>query len=203
MSNSYYVYTEVKTDKGWECVDPYLPKDGKWILTETYQSCSRSYFGETFDTLRELGTVDPQDLSEAVLKDHPAPSKEEEDSIFDESNYLRNNRLAVPLQAIRRKLPDNNQKQHCGFYHKDRIFEFENGEREDLFECEVKPEDYAKFPPEIKNGLYVYYEWDEPWDWPVHFREILDEADRRISVWKELHHLWFEEVEARIVAFCY
>ena len=203
MSNSYFLYTEVKTDKGWECVDPYLPKDGKWILTETFESGSRTYFGETFDELRHLGTTNPQDLSEAVLAVHPMPKEDKEDAIFHESEYLKQNRVAIPLTVIQNKLPKNNQKQHSGFYHKDRIYEFENGEREDLFECDIEPEDYAKLPQEMKDKLYVYYEWDEPWGWPMHFRTIVEEADRRIYVWKNINQRWFDELEARIIAFCY
>lgn len=203
MSSSYHIYTELKCEDGWHCIDPWFPKaDGQWVLTETYFSGSRTYFGETFDKLREIGVTNPQDISEEILKFHPEPKEQENDDCRF-ADYARQNRIAVPFSAIRNALPSGNQKQHCGVYHKDRIFEFENGERDDLFECEVSAKEYTKMPEEIRSKVYKYYEWDEPWGWVYHFRILENEASKRIATWKDFYWKYDESMEARLICFCY
>lgn len=208
MSSYYYVYTEVKTPEGWKCVNQYLPKkdekSGKerWVLIPTYESGSRSYFGNTYDELRYIGVGKPDNLSEAIALEHPEPERREEPSVLLDS-YYENRVFAVPYKTFSNKTPKANQYQHCGFYHKDVIFSYETGEREDLFEAEVNTEEYNKLPQEIRDKCYRYYEWDNNWDWPYHFKIIKERSDLLIGQWMDFHNIWMEEYEARLIVYEY
>ena len=207
MSNSYFVYTEIYIDGEWHCVNQYLPRKNKktgeteYRLIPTYESGSRSYFGNTFDKIREIGNGKPNNISPEILAEHPEREKLHEDDIF--GDYYDQMTASVSLSTLSGHLPDSNRKQHCGVYHKDRIFEFETGDRDDLYECEIDPEEYAKYPPELRDKVYQYYEWDDPMDWPRYFRIIRDKSNELINTYLDFNQKWFVDYEARILVYCY
>ena len=55
MSTSYFLYTEAYIDNKWVCINPGFDKEGKRRLAMTYESGSRSYFGQTADKIEEIG----------------------------------------------------------------------------------------------------------------------------------------------------
>ena len=55
MSTSYFLYTEAYIDNKWVCINPTFEKEGKQRLAMTYESGSRSYFGQTADKIEEIG----------------------------------------------------------------------------------------------------------------------------------------------------
>lgn len=198
MGNSYYVYTEIKLNGKWKCVNQSLKIKDKWRMIPTYESHSRSYFESTYYKLQEIGRNTPDDLSEEVLIDHPL-RKDPDDRVQE---YYNGCVVATPISSIE-SLVNNKEKQYHGFYHKDRIYEFEHGDRDDLYECDVDPEKFAKLPAEIRNSCYSYYEWDNPMDWNYHFKKILNKSRELIYEYKDYNSLWFEEPEARIVCVLY
>ena len=202
MSSLYLVYTEIKKDGIWHAADQYLQtKDKNWSLVETYANWSRTSFGNAFEKMTELGTVNPSDLSDAVRQKHPLRDRKEVEDL--EYDWLIRNRVSIPLQTMQDALPGNGRKQHSGFYHKDRIAEFESGEIDDLFEQDIAPDVYAKMAPEMRLSLYSYYEWDEPWGWQEKFRILIKLATSRAEAWKEFNGYWEKNFETRIVCFCF
>ena len=70
MSTSYFLYTETYIDGRWVCINPTFEKDGNRRFAMTYESGSRSYFGQTADKIEEIGeTLRFEDLS-AELQGH-------------------------------------------------------------------------------------------------------------------------------------
>ena len=55
MSTSYFLYTEAYIDDKWVCINPGFDMDGKRRLAMTYESGSRSYFGQSADKIEEIG----------------------------------------------------------------------------------------------------------------------------------------------------
>ena len=55
MSTSYFLYTEAYIDDKWVCINPGFDKEGERRLAMTYESGSRSYFGQTADKIEEIG----------------------------------------------------------------------------------------------------------------------------------------------------
>lgn len=209
MSSYYCAYTEIKLDDKWQCINQYLPVvdketgETKWKMIPTEESGSRSYFGETFEKIHELGTwTRPDDLSDTLEKEFPKPQKKE-----DEPDYLQDYYdglcHAVLLEDMVRAMPEGNHKQFCGIYHKNDIRAFETHEIEDLYERDVDPEDYAKMAPEMREKLYQYYEWDDPMNWQPYFRDIIKNAYRQINEWEEATGNWFTHPQARIVCFMF
>lgn len=201
MGDTYLVYTEIKRDNKWQCIDPYLPKTDKdtgkiteMRLLTTYENGSRSYFSSTYDKVQELGTMRPNDLSDVLQK--LFPRHHEEDSTwqryYDESCYV------VPLQTLISALPPKDKYQYHGVYHKDAIYAFEHGEIDELYDS-IDPEEYKELPEEMRK-CYQYYEWNDSMDWPYHFRLIIDRANIRIHDWKEFTYE-FEEPEVRLVFY--
>ena len=207
MSNSYFVYTEIRIDNEWHCVNQYLPRINKetgeteYRLIPTYESGSRSYFGNTFDEIREIGNGKPKDISPEILAEHPERKKSQDNNLFDA--YYDDMTASISLKDMISHLPDPKRKQHCGIYHKDRIFEFETGDREDLYECEANPKEYNKYPAELRDKVYQYYEWDDPMEWPKYFRIIRERSERLIDQYLDFNQKWFSDYEARILVYCY
>lgn len=201
MGDTYLVYTEIKRGNKWQCIDPYLPKLNKETgekemrLLTTYENGSRSCFSSTYDKLRELGYIKPDDLSDTLQTLHQR--LHDDDPAWQW--YYDEGCIVVSLRNLRNALPDLKQHQHCGVYHKDKIFAFEHGEREDLFEEDVLPAEYIKLPEELRK-CYQYYEWDEPWDWPRYIRILLEKAQGRISDWMNFE-FELDEPEARLVVY--
>ena len=64
MSTSYFLYTEAYIGDKWVCINPGFDMDGKRRLAMTYESGSRSYFGQTADKIEAVGeTLLFEDLS--------------------------------------------------------------------------------------------------------------------------------------------
>ena len=57
MSVSYYLYTEIKVNNKWYCINNKFKNmdKGNYELSTTYYSGSRSYFGETYYKLESIG----------------------------------------------------------------------------------------------------------------------------------------------------
>ena len=60
MSTYYRIQTEVKGRDAWHCIDPLTlrlgasPENNKYRLSPTYESGSRSFFGQAEEKLREM-----------------------------------------------------------------------------------------------------------------------------------------------------
>ena len=200
MGVDYFVYTEAKIGDKWISIDPNIPKlidkrkdykephryDGDYELkhTETYWNGSRSYFRQTYDKLREIGSeIKFTDLSDGVKKEWQS-SVENEEKCDDGWQWYR------PIQVDYKeflKYVHPKQFDSHGMVHKDVVFQFENGDLEDMYA--VDHDEYAELTPEERKS-YVYYEWDDTMGWNSHFKDLAKCVCRRVSDFKELNWLY-------------
>ena len=175
MSTSYFLYTETYIDGRWVCINPTFEKDGNRRFAMTYESGSRSYFGQTADKIEEIGeTLRFEDLS-AELQGHYESCRNDE--------FVRI--LSVEVDAMRGCLPSGQAHEYHGIVQKDAVFAYESGDVEDLYES-ITPDEYAKLD-DVGKQLYQYYEWDDPMGWFVHFKEILKHVYWQIYDWQSVY----------------
>lgn len=175
MSTSYFLYTEAYIDGRWVCINPTFEKEGKRCLAMTYESGSRSYFGQTADKIEEIGgRLRFEDLS-AKLQVHY-------ENCWDDK-FVRI--LSADVDAMRNCLPSGQAHEYHGIVLKDSVFAYESGDIEDLYEA-ITPEEYAKLD-DVSKQLYQYYEWDDPMGWFVHFKDILQHVHWQIHDWQNVY----------------
>ena len=175
MSTSYFLYTEAYIGNKWVCINPALEKEGERCLAMTYESESRSYFGQTADKIEELGgRLRYEDLS-AELQGRYEGCRDDE--------FVRI--LFADVDAMRNCLPSGQAHEYHGIVLKDSVFAFESGDIEDPYES-ITPEEYAKLD-DVGKQLYQYYEWDDPMGWFVHFKEILQHVQWQIYDWQNVY----------------
>lgn len=175
MSTSYFLYTEVYIDDKWVCINPGFDMDEKRRLAMTYESGSRSYFGQTADKIEAVGeTLLFEDLSAELQARYESCRNDE---------FVRI--LSAEVDAMRGCLPSGQAHEYHGIVLKDAVFAYESGDAEDLYES-ITPEEYAKLD-EVGKQLYQYYEWDDPIGWFVHFKEILEHVQWQIRDWQNVY----------------
>ena len=172
MSTNYFLYTEAYIDDKWVCINPAFNKERKRRLAMTYESGSRSYFGQTADKIEEVGeTLRFEDLS-AELQEYFENCRN--------SEFIRI--LSAEVDTLQGCLPSGQAHERHGIVLKDSVFAYESGDVEELYET-ITPEEYAKLD-EAGKQLYQYYEWDDPMGWFVHFKEILEHVYWQIHDWQ-------------------
>lgn len=175
MSTSYFLYTEAYIDGRWVCIDPTFEKERKRHLTMTYESGSRSYFGQTADKIEEIGGRLRFDELSAELQGRYENCRDDE--------FVRI--LSAEVDAMRSCMPSGQAHEYHGIVLKDSVFAYESGDVEDLYES-ITPEEYAKLD-EMSKRLYQYYEWDNPMGWFVHFKEILEHVHWQFHDWQSVY----------------
>ena len=175
MSTSYFLYTEAFIDDKWVCINPGFDKEGKRRLAMTYESGSRSYFGQTADKIEEIGGRLRFDDLSAELQARYENCRDDE--------FIRI--LSAEVDTMRSCMPSGQAHEYHGIVLKDAVFAYESGDVEDLYES-ITPEEYAKLD-EVGKQLYQYYEWDDPMGWFVHFKEILKHVYWQIHDWQSVY----------------
>ena len=166
MSTSYYIYTEVNIDGKWVCINNKLKNVEKNsdVLCETYYSGSRTYFQATADKIESVGRfIQHKDLSDDVK------------NLFDYSEEYKGywRAFTTTPEEMRSCFPkDSSVKEHCGYVHKDVIFDYQTGEADDIYEW-FSADEYLALP-EAKKRCYSYLEWDTEDGWYKNFKEILE-----------------------------
>ena len=212
MSTTYLIYTEIKLKDEWICICPYIKREnGQEILTTTYESGSRTYFGSTYDKLYELniGINFPDGLSPTLKKkfydDVFERAKENQDPYSsykpeDTIQYYEHSIVCVPLHTMRDALPSGTSLRHQyhGIFHKDDIYRYESGETE-----YIEPVNHNKYVKldEKEKEAYMYYEYDDPMDWPYHFKEIIRAVRYDLARYIDATASWGSEPQVRIIAF--
>ena len=168
MSTSYFLYTEAYIDNKWVCINPSFERDGKRRLVMTYESGSRSYFGQTADKIEEIGgSLRFEDMSAALQERYEK---------YKDDSFIRI--LSAEVDVMRGCMPSGQAHERHGIVLKDSVFAYESGDIEELYES-ITPKEYAKLD-EVGKQLYQYYEWDDPMGWFVHFKEILEHVHWQI-----------------------
>jgi len=175
MSTSYFLYTEAYIEEKWVCINPSFERDGKRHLAMTYESGSRSYFGQTANKIAELGgSLRFENLSAALQARYESCRNTELVRI-----------LSAEVDAMRGCMPSGQAHERHGSVLKDAVLAYESGDIEDLYES-ITAEEYAKLD-DVSKQLYQYYEWDDPMGWFVHFKEILEHVQWQIHDWQNVH----------------
>ena len=174
MSTSYYLYTEAYIDNEWVCINPAFEKDGKRRIATTYESGSRSYFGQTADKIEEIGCALRFCDMSTELQECFANSRN--------SEYVRI--LSAEIDEMKSCLPAEQPHEFHGIVHKNSVFAYESGDIEEIYEP-ITPEEYAQMH-EVGKQLYQYYEWDDPMGWFVNFKEILQHVNWQIRDWQSV-----------------
>lgn len=181
MSADFFIFTEAKVKGKWYAIGgdvPHFVKTDEGLSlemrpTETYWNGSRSYFGETYDKLRNIGRAGRfSELSEVVQRLFHSSVEHEEDGELLYSDVI------IVDYGVFRKYAETSEHDRHGFVHKDAIFAFENGESEELWSTDY--EDIAELSKEEKRQ-YRYYEWDDPYGWLCHFKDIKSAAENEVS----------------------
>ena len=189
MGADYYIYTEIKRgDNKWHALNGkyYNESTGYDEIAETYWSGSRTYFSRTYDKLRDIGSsIKSSELSPEVLN--------KEDWLSDdEYDYI----VAVALHDLHKAIPKTSRHQCCGYVHKSQLwdYEVENGEIDDY----LSAEEYNELSDAEKKE-YEFYEWDDPMDWYIHLKDIVEVVNFQVSEYMRVNHMWNEPTDIRIV----
>jgi hypothetical protein len=128
MGSDYLLFTEVKIENEWHCINPIFDKSivnsssypNQNRLSFTYWNGSRSNFGITASRLCENGRyVDISDLSPELQKEF-----EEEDWRFP---------MIINYIDIKKSIPKLSEFQYHGYVHKDDIFRHET-DNDEIYE---------------------------------------------------------------------
>lgn len=118
MSTSSFLYTEAYIDNKWVCINPTFKKEGKRRLAMTYESGSRSYFGQTADKIGEIGgRLRFVDLSAEVQGRYESCRNDE---------FVRI--LSADVDVMRNCLPSGQAHEYHGIVLKDSVFAYESGD---------------------------------------------------------------------------
>ena len=193
MSSSYYIYTEMKINDKWVAINGLIPhfdwhsdehkysEEYKYTLSETYQNGSRSYFGRTYEKLQEIGNSGKfTDMSQELQKVYSEAVEDEKNGV--EHWYYP---IYIDFNIFRAYTKTNSYDRH-GIIHKDDMFAWDSGDAEDLYPLPHRK--YAELSDEEKKQ-YAYYEWDDPWEWHGHFKEIMKNAMRDINAFKDMNYM--------------
>ena len=191
MATSYFIYTEMKQNGVWHCINSRMKdvKTGKDFLTMTYESGSRTYFGETADKIQELGI--------SLAYDGLSPELQGK---FHSGKDIGMNMTAIDYNTFLSVIPNGKLHEFQGYVRKSTIAQFELGEIEDIFEwCDY--EEYEKMSDK-KKQFYQYYEWNDPAGWYSHFLEIREHVHWQLAEWDSVNY--GEEYEKlRLVLFIF
>lgn len=190
MSTYYYLYTEIKINNKWHCINNKIQDidKGKYELSTTYYSGSYSYFRETYDKLESIGNpIDKNELSEE-LKEKFGTEKLQYETLP----------LAVSWENIKACIPPGRTNEYHGYVHKDIISSYLIKEQEDIYDC-ISIEEYKKLDSE-EQLLYDYFEWDDSQGWFKYFKMIIEHVRWQLFEWEDVNFL--KEIDnVRIIAF--
>lgn len=202
MSTNYFIYTEVKLNSKWICINGKMPKlkyDYKagqykdsfdYSLVETYFNGSRSSFGTTYEKLLSIGRKgkfsDASDVIQQICEYCVEKEKQGENTYtmpiyIDYGNF--------------KSFVDYKKFDRHGIISKDVIFSYENGDLEEIYE---DVDNFGKLSDEEKKK-YKYYEWDDISSWNYYFKIIGKKIEQQLSDFKELNYIFDEELPIRLV----
>ena len=202
MGSTYLIYTEMKIDGEWHCIDGWLKyktskdTESKMHLATMYENGLRSSFGNTYEKLCEIGNMRLfSDLSPEIQEAHPDLKfyhvwlEEEPD---EEARYV-----VVDGDVFDATVP--NGFQYHGVYHKDNIRAFKDGDIGELWEeDDVDLKNLSKL--ELK--CYEYFEWDSVYDWHYWFKYLAKLKDYTVGKYLSNDFFHMDVPDVRLVVIC-
>ena len=206
MSASYTFFVEAKINGNWRCINNLVPHFEKerdsgecenkceYVMTDTYWNGSRSYFSRAFEKYCELGTkIRFEDLS-FELRNRYKKWTEDESKNDPFAEYY--SPVALDFNVLVTYV-DDKKFDHHGLIHKDQVFEYENGDIEELC-CPEHDEIKDLSPEEMK--AYEYYEWDDWWGWNWGLKELKRRVVLDVQRFEEINDIYYKKPEYRIIA---
>lgn len=193
MSTYYNIYTEANINGKWICIDGMVPKleydyekhernENKieYKLEYTYWNGSRSYFGDTYDRLRDWGKrTSFSDLSKELQDEWKGAIEIEADGGYVDKP------IVVDYSRIESSV-DFKKFDYHRVVRKDQIFRYESGEDEDIWIEEI---DMGNLSEEQKKE-FQYYEWDDPMGANAHLKVIKERAFNEICRFESINSIW-------------
>jgi hypothetical protein len=199
MGTYYRIQTEVKVRDVWHCIDPLTLRLGasqvnnNYRLSPTYESGSRSFFGQAEEKLREMSIpFSYDDLS----KEYQSYCETWHVTFSDLPSYVEKHVHVISLDSIKEAVERYPGKTNHGLVHKDALAEYEAGETLEIY-SDISPQEYSELDPEARK-VYQYYEWDDAMHWLPNLRDILETAVSRISLFENDNDI-SESLPSRII----
>ncbi len=192
MSTHYFLYTEMKVNNKWYCINNKIKEidKGEEKLSTTYYSGSYSFFREAYDKLERLGKrIDKNELSDELKGQYGTEKLEYEDLP-----------LSVNFEDIKACIPSGKMNEYHGYVHKNIISSYLIGEQEDIYDY-ISIEEYKKLSFE-EQLLYDYFEWDDSQGWFKYFKMIIEHVEWQLYEWNDVNFL--KEIDkVRIIVYRY
>lgn len=176
-STSYFIFTEVRVNDQWHCINPQVMKllpTEHLILVPTLRSDSRYQFEKAYRQLEYDGhpfTVGEMSRNlQASVNDWLTP----EDSV----------RIAVCYDDIL-KLLNTSGKEHSAFALRSEVAAFQNGESDNIWDF-VSVDEYRKMEDELKKA-YQYFEWNDRSGAYRYYEEIQKKVTAQVKDWKAIN----------------
>ena len=192
MGNEYHIYTEAKIDNKWVCINPYAPKFDKDLdltghnLTQTYWNGSRSYFSETFNKIKNEGySVKYEDISDTLKKYYT----EDRADIYA---------FAIPVNTMKKCVGNGKETECSGFVTEEAIFDYKHNGYEIV--DHLTTQEYLELPEEARK-LYKAFNWNNPFGWYEHFKDILAHNEFVEYAFFDTNSFIPEKTELRFVCF--
>ena len=190
MSTSYFLYTEIKINNKWYCINNKIKDLDKeeYGLSTTYSSGSYSYFRETYDKLEFIGNpINKNELSDE-LKEKYGTEKLQYETLP----------LAVSWEDIKACIPSEKISEYHGYVNKNIISSYLIEEQEDIYDY-ISIDEYKKLSFE-EQLLYDYFEWDDSQGWFKYFKIIIEHVKWQLFEWEDVNFL--KEIDGvRIIVF--
>lgn len=202
MSSSYVFFVEANINGIWRCINSQVPEfyrggareflgDVKYHLMDTFWNGSRSYFSQAFEKFVELGReLTFSDLSKE-LKDRY--------SVYVEEEKVSGNIYFRPVSVdadVLFSYVDEKKYDHHGLIHKDKIFDYEHCELDELVETDSKK---LKELSKKELSAYEYYEWDDKFNWNWGLKELKRNAVLDITRFESMNSIFDEKINYRII----
>lgn len=177
VSTSYYIFTEVKVNGAWHCINPkvtrMMPIEHP-IMAPTFHTDARLRFENAYMQLSDDGHSITIDKISGNLRSAIMDWRIPEDSVqfsVDYDNIL--------------KMLNASGKEHCAFALRSEVAAFENDEADDIYDY-VSVKEYRQMDDELKKA-YKYYEWNDQSGAYRYYEEIQKEIASQLRDWKAVN----------------
>ena len=197
MSTYYNFYTEALVDGTWYCIDHrvlQLERNDRpmtYKLNCTYWNGSRSYFGEAYDKLEEVGR--PIRLADTSTEFRMLKILGWRGDDGEVEKYYDRILYTVSYKDLSELFAKSKQPEYSGIYKKTDINQYEAGELEDLYELDIDPVKYSQLVDDAR-AMYQYYEWNDSMSWRVKIPVLYKKVTDRVAEFEDVNCLDCEDV---------
>ena len=187
MSTVYELYTEVRIDEKWHCINSFIKNydSDAYEMVKTYYNGSRTYFQKTYLELCNIGrTGEYGQLSEELQKE-----------LTDFKAYDLHITI-ISYSDLKSCIPKDNIKEYHGYVLKDVVAQYELGEIDEICDL-MNIEEINEMTPEEKR-LYQYFEWNDTTGWYEKFMAIRDRVNMQLYDWDEVNG-WKNYDDVRLI----